>query len=209
MQYTTRGGWSAELSRIDRRDLDALVVAAPSPPLRTVESWGGVVEQLPIYDDPKYQAQLLAHKINLQHSQTLIIAGGLQLPAAKRLEAETLRKIVPSRDLTVEAVALRYLLQDDDRNAIIAHILYLSTVTDRGIKEAITRFNYSWRDKPLDTFGVGMSHGRRGQLAVDFRAAVRSGLTWSQFCDLPGYEQSMHVAYWLLEDRLNYLLQVH
>ena len=207
MHYTTRGGWGLELARVDRRALDALVTPAPAPPLRAVETWGGVIEQVPLYDDSAYQARLFAHRLELYHGQLAIIAGGLVLPAAQLAEAEGLRAVLPRRPQSAAAISLRYLLDDHDRAAVIAEVLYLSLVTERGIKEAVARLGYTWRGKPLDPWGVGVSHGSRGQLAVDFRAAVRSGLTWGAFCDLPGPEQSMHVAYWSLEDRLNYLLQ--
>jgi len=207
MHYTTADGWVLELARIDRRALDALVTAPPSPPVRETATWGGVIEAVPVYDDPAYQQALFDHYTALQRQQLRVLAIGVALPEHYRTEAAALRELLPEPDTSAAALTLRYLLTDADRAAVIARVLYLSTVTERGISEAITRLAYTWRGKPLDTWGVGLSHGSRGQLAVDFRAAVRSGLTWGAFCELPGPEQSMHVAYWALEDRLSYLLQ--
>ncbi len=207
MNFVTREGHALQLERVDRRLLDALVLPAPQPPTRQVETWGGLLEAAPIHDDPDYQAQLFQHKLKLYNAQLNILAGGVTLPPVLQQQFAALQAVIPARGLPAAVVALRYILNVPDRTAVVEELLYLSTVTIRGIQEAQARLNYSWRGKPLRMWGVGASPGRRGQLAIDFTAAVRSGLTWSQFCQLPGAEQSLHVAYWDAENRLNYLLQ--
>ncbi|MBU1743223.1 MAG: hypothetical protein KKC37_16940, partial [Proteobacteria bacterium] len=134
------------------------------------------------------------------------IAGGITLPDSQNVK-RALKSLSFAIHFTDEKAAfLGYCLDDVDRAAIVDEILYQSTVTNRGIDEAVRRFAYEWRDKPLSTWSIPTSHGKRGKLAAEWNAAFRSGLTWAQFCGMPGSEQSAVVAFWALEDKLVYLL---
>lgn len=205
MRIPTAGGWAVTVARVDRRRLDDLIKPAPQPPTRTVTSWGGVAEEVPVYDDPAYQRALFAYRRDYHRARLALIAEGLSYPAAQQARIDALVAVFRNQDPRL--LCLQYVLGNNDRQKVVQGILYLSTVTQRGINEAVAKLDYTWRGRPLLEWGTGGAPGRRGQLAVDFRAATRSGLTWGEFCDLPGPEQSMHVAYWTLEDHLGYLLQ--
>ena len=208
MEYVTRDGITLEVGRVDRRRLDAVNLPAPTPPLRDVETWGGLTERVPVYDDPGYRAAMIGYHLQLGREILDVLANGIVLddPAALSVKIAALKVVIgPQASDTV--MVLRYCIADDERARIVETLLYNSTVTHRGIEEAAERFDYKWRGKPLMTWGTPLSHGERGILAVAWSAARRSGLTWTQFCMLSGPEQSAHVAFWMLEDKLSYLLQ--
>jgi hypothetical protein len=208
MRYITRAGIVLEIRRIDRRLLDALAVPEPQPPTRPVETWGGLVEQVPVYADPSYRAAMLEYQLRYARDLMNILATGITVldedRARGRLQA--LEEVVGKQD-NLALGFLRYGTTDIERAEIVELILYQSTVTQKAIDEASARFGYKWRGKPLIMWRIPMSHGERGKLGVEWKAANRSGLTWAQFCDLSGPEQSQHVAFWMLEDKLAYLLQ--
>ena len=207
MQFVTRDGLHIEVGRVRRELLDNINIAEPAPPLRDVETWGGIVEKVPVLDDPHYRAELFDYRLRLWREQLNVIAEGLTLPESEQLtarlaELEEVVGAIPDKKIGF----LRYFLDDDDRTALVSEVLYQSTVTQRAIEEATVRFGYKWRGQSLLTWAIQTSYGERGKLAVEWKAAIRSGMTWAKFCELSGQEQSAHVAFWMLEDRLNYLL---
>jgi hypothetical protein len=207
MRYTTRDGVAIEVGRVDRRCLDAIALPEPVPPTRKVETWGGEFEDVPVFDDPAYKAALLEYQLKLCREQTTVIAGGIAIENIEEARAAVvaIQEIFGAQP-DIKTAYLRYCANDYDRAFIVGLVLYQSTVTNRGIAEACTRFAYKWHEKPLEAWGVPKSYGERGKLAVEWRAANRSGLTWEQFCALSGQEQSAHVAFWMLEDKLSYLV---
>jgi len=207
MRYVTRAGVVLEIGRVDRRALDALHVPEPTPPTRPVETWGGVVENVPDRQNSAYQQVLYEWRVTVWRTQLRAIAPALTvaLDAAQRQHLDALRAIGLGDGTPSDF--LRLLVDTPDQAAIVEAVYYQSTVTARGIAEAAERLAYTWRGRPLQTWAVGYTHGQRGALAVDMQAAFRSGLTWTQFCDLDGPTQSAHVAFWNLEDKLNWLVQ--
>jgi len=205
MRYVTRDGIVLEIGRVERRRLDAVNLPAPIPPTRNVETWGGLVEQMPVYDDPGYQTALYEWRVNIWREQIGVIAAALdyELTAEKQSELDALRALGIGNGSVADY--LRFMVSEVDQAAIVELVLYQSTVTPRGIAEAEQRLDYTWRGKPVGTWAVGYTYGKRGSLGVDMRAALRSGLTWTQFCELPGPEQSALVAFWILEERLSWL----
>jgi len=208
MVYTTAQGLRIEVGRVARERLDALVTPPPAPPLRTVTIWGGLTEQLPDTNAPEYQRQLYAHKLRQWRATVSAIAPALEfaLPTPTDLAALQVLGLPAANPHTAY---LLYHVAATDLHALIGAVYYQSTVTVQGITEAATRFGYTWRGKPLLDWAVGYAHGQRGALANDYRAAWRSRLTWAQFCALPGPAQSEIVAFWLLEDRLAWLMERH
>jgi hypothetical protein len=208
MEYVTRDGVRLEVGRVDRRELDAIYIPVPVPPSRVVETWGGVKEEIPDRDDPDYRIKLFDYHLRLGRELLDALALGLTIIdtdlARERIDA--LEQVIGKQDDLATGL-LRYGISDAERVQVVELLLYQSTVTQRGIDEAAERFGYKWRGKPLTTWHIPGSHGERGKLAVEWRAANRSGIPWTQFCDLPGPEQSQHVAFWMLEDKLMYLLQ--
>jgi hypothetical protein len=205
MEYVTRAGIPISVGRVDRRLLDAIVLPEPQPPVRQVETWGGVTESVPVYTDPAYERAMQGWHSRLWRESLDVIALALSFTIPENNDLAALAAIGLARGTPADY--LRLSICAADQIALVAAVYYQSTVTQRGIAEAAQRFNYTWRDKPLEAWTIGYSYGKRGALAVDYRAAVRSGMTWPQFCALPGPEQSTCVAFWMLEDRLNWLLQ--
>ena len=206
MRYVTRDGVRIEVGRVLRRFLDAIYIPAPVPPSRVVETWGGLAEDVPDYQDAGYQAQRRDWTIQLRRAHLNAIIGVLafHLPEAQKAELNALRAVGIGSGQDVDYIL--FCLDAVEQDALINLVFYQSTVTQRGIDEAAARLNYTWRGKPLAAWAVGYSPGMRGQMALDMRAAIRSGLKWQEFCTLPGPEQSQHVAFWLLEDRLMWLV---
>ena len=204
MRYTTRAGLVLDIGRIDRRLLDALAVPEPQPPTRPVETWGGLVEQVPVYADPSYRRAIQKWRTTVWRKKLKVISTALSFDLPANNDMAALQAIGLAQN--THADYLRLNVCAADQVSIVDEIYYQSTVTARGIAEAAERFNYTWRDKPLEAWAVGYSPGKRGILAVDYRASMRSGMTWPQFCELTGPEQSAIVAFWNLEDRLSWLV---
>jgi len=153
-----------------------------------------------------YQAVLYRFRVTMFRAQMRVIASAIHaaFTPTQREKLAALNAIgISTGDL--HADYLRFGMCAADQNAVIAEIFYQSTVTGRGINEALQRLNYTWRNKPVLDWAVGYTHGTRGDLGVQMRAALRSNLTWAQFCALPGTEQSDLVVFWILEDRLAWL----
>lgn len=207
MEYVTRDGVILTVGRVDRRRLDAAYIPAPVPPTRIVEAWGGIKEELPDWKNRDYQKRLHDWRVTLWRDHLRIIADALAftLNAEQQVPLEAVRAIGLGDGTNADY--LRFCVSEHDQTQIVELLLYLSTVTERGVREATARLDYTWRGKPLDNWNVGYTHGKRGSLAVDMRAAIRSGLTWGQFCELTGPEQSTLVAFWGLEDRLHWLAE--
>jgi len=204
MQFVTRDGLHIEVGRVRRELLDNLNIPEPVPPLRDVETWGGVVEKVPVLDDLHYLRSLRLWRTRLWKDSFSIIAQALTYTVPEGIDLDGLREI--GLGIGAPADYLRYGTCAIEQNQLIELVYYHSTVTQRGISEAEARFGYTWRDQPLSAWSVGYSHGKRGDIAVDFRAALRSGMAWAQFCELTGQKQSEYVAFWNLEDRLVWLL---
>jgi hypothetical protein len=164
-----------------------------------------VVEEIPDYKNAEYQQALYNWRVQIWREQLRAIAAAItfSLTSEARQKLEALQAI--GMGTGTDADFLRFCVCEADQAAIVEAVYYQSTVTQRGIAEAEERLNYTWRDKPLSIWTVGYTYGKRGALAVDMRAAFRSGLTWQQFCALSGQEQSLLVAFWSLEERLNWL----
>jgi len=205
MEHVTSNGVRVKVGRVPRQLLDNINLPEPAPPTRAVETWGGIAERVPVFDDPDYRRQLSDWRLGLFAQHWNIISAAIEVDAANTAEATALQAAGFGQGRAVDA--LHYTLAGQDQVAIIAKVFYQSTVTERAILEAEARFAYTWRGKPLSAWSMRYAPGERGQLAVHWRAAFRSRMTWTQFCVLSGQEQSANVAFWSLEDRMNYLLQ--
>ena len=206
MEYITRDGVSIQVGRVNRNDLDNIAIQEPAPPMRSVETWGGIFEDVPIWDDPDYQRALFAYNVKLFGAQLLVIAQGLTFTLNEKAQrrVDALKAIKPHQ--TEKILYLRYCLEDDTRARLLEGVLYLSTVTQRGIDEAVRRLNYTWRGTALQAWATGTIKASRGKLGVEMQAAIRSHIAWPDFCKLSGPDQSLYVAFWLLEEKLNYLI---
>ena len=204
MDFITREGLRIKVGRVDRRLLDNIDVPEPAPPLKQVETWGGLVESLPVFDDPAYQRAMQRWRADVWRANLDVIVAALGFVIPKDSGLDALREIGMGNG--TQADYLRFNVCAIEQTQLVELVYYNSTVTQRGIVEAEARFGYEWRDKPLSAWAVGYTPGKRGGLAVDYRAAFRSGLTWDEFCAQSGPDQSALVAFWMLEDRLGWLL---
>ena len=205
MEYITRDGLVVVVGRVNRRLLDRIDIPTPAPPTKKVETWGDVLEDVPVLNDAQYLRRLQAWRVKVWRENIKVISQALTYTVPQS-DIDALRAIGISADASDTIAYLQNHIRADDQDNITDLVYYHSTVTARGVLEAEERFNYTWRDKPLSAWGYSYTFGRRGQLGVDYRAAIRSGLTWMQFCDLTGPEQSELVAFWMLEDKLTWLL---
>lgn len=210
MQYVTRDGLRLEIGRIGREVIDAYAVTnpPPEPPMRKVEAWGGIVEDVPVPDDLEYRARLLDYHVAQGERQIELIAEAITMPDQEAVPTEELAEL--------QAIGLcdggwpdtlRYLVlaHPADMAAAVELVLYQSTVTERGVEEAARAFNVTWAGRPVLTIRPPSTPGQYSMIYEARLAARYSGYAWGEFCALTGPEQSAAVAFHLLDLRLEWL----
>ncbi len=192
-----------KVKRLPKELVDSLLSQPPpQPPTKKVTVWGGVEEAVPDFDNPAYQQELQFYALNLREKQWELIHAAVEVD--REPTADELAEL--------EAVGLtdwlRYIVLTDPQDVarVIDEILYLSTVTERGIEEAERRFAVTWNGQPVSKYKIPGTPGAYGSEFEQRKAARFCGLTWQQFCELPGPEQSAIVAYMRCEMRLEWLL---
>jgi len=182
----------------------------PEPPTEAVAAWGDIEEELPILDDPEYQERLVAYYLNMAREQVNLIAPAISIENwSDEMQAELadLEAIgVTSGNQQVDY--LRFIATSNERElaAVIAMVLYNSTVTRRGIAEAERAFNVTWNDKPVLAWNIPGTPGRQGDIYSAREAARFAGLTWGTFSAMWGPEQSAVVAHYQIRERLAWLM---
>jgi len=136
---------------VDRRLIDRLRLGReePKPPVRVVEAWGDIEEEIPVLDDPGYQAEMMTYHLWLAKEQAAVIAG-----AVEPLDEVDWVELFELGGLGLEFAnanmgLLCYLLSDQDRANVVALVLYHSTVTARGVTEAERAYGVKWMNKPV------------------------------------------------------------
>lgn len=209
-EYVTKSGVRLEVGRIPRQEIDAFTVAHPSPepPTRRAVAFGDVEEDVPVWDAPEYQAKLFDYYVSLAHDQMALVAGAVEILDTPDLSSELaeLREIGLAQG-DGHADLLRYVIlgNDEDAAAVTGLVMYHSTVTERGIKEAKKAFCVTWAGQPVETWRVPGTPGRYGSLFEARLAAKFSTYSWPVFCELSGPEQSAEVAFYRLSSRLDWL----
>lgn len=208
----TISGVNIQIGRIDRRKLDSLIInyPPPKPPLKQVEAWGGIIEEIEDENDAEYVRESLAYRLSLGQNQFDIFAKAikinddLQWINDKRL-SELIETGIAKRS---SKDYLKYVLLESkkDLQVVIDGILYLSTVTDRGIREAKQLFDVTWYKQNIEAFRIKTTPGRYSRLFEDREASRFAQYSWNDFCSLWGYEQSAIVAHYRLKMRLDYLV---
>jgi len=200
------------LGSVDRRLIDRLRLGheEPSPPTRTVMAWGDVEEEIPIYDDPTYQAQMIEYHLWLAEEEIGILIDAVTILDADAIDWSELGElgelglVIPNEKIGL----LLYLINDSDKAGIIEQIFYHSTVTTRGIAEAERAYNITWYDQSVYAWRIPGTPGRVGDLFEARQAARFSHLSWDEFCDLSGPEQSAVWVFRRLSRRLEWLLSI-
>lgn len=205
-ELTTSTGYRLTVGRIPRERIDAFLRARPEPepPVRQVEAFGGVVEEVPVLDDPAYVAALQAHRLELGMAQLELIVDAVEIEGTgwehelSELYALSLAGDDPKADV------LRYIVlgNDEDFARVVEEVLYNSTVTMRGLEEAAARFNVTWMGQRVPVVSPPGGQGQAASAFGDRQAAKFSLLTWGEFCALPGPEQSAAVAFYRLSTGL-------
>lgn len=209
MLYVTHDGTRLEIGRIHRSHIDNFIARnpAPEPPTRKVEVWGGVEEAVPVWDDPEYQAELQRHYLRLGREQLELIR-----PAITVLDTVALEEVEELQEAgIVEASGIGRLLYgalayDADLTAVVEEVFYQSTVTRRGIDEATAAYGATWFDEPVVAWKVPELPAEYSQIYQDRQAARFNGYLWEHFCELPGGRQSEAVAFFLIQNRLDWLI---
>lgn len=111
----------------------------PAPPLRQAEAIGGVIEQVPDYENPEYQMIKQAHdEKSISDLMALLIEFGIELDLpTDDAWVRSLAKagIVVEQD-DLKSAYVQYILMNDfisDLKLIIKEILTLSGVTEEAI----------------------------------------------------------------------------
>jgi hypothetical protein len=181
---------------VDRRLIDRLRLGReePKPPVRVVEAWGDIEEEIPVLDDPGYQAEMMTYHLWLAKEQAAVIAGAIE-PLGE----------IDWTELFELGGLLCYLLSDQDRANVVALVLYHSTVTARGVTEAERAYGVKWMNKPVTAWRVPSAPA---ELSLEFearRVARLYGYSWPQFCELTGPEQSAVVCHYRISNKLSWL----
>lgn len=197
----TKSGYRLEIGRVSKQAADALLgFAPPEPPTRKVTVWGGVEEEIPDPAQPEYQKQLQEFYAGLKVAQWELLHQAVKV--LDNIPHQELRELW---EVGLED-ALRYIVLSDpeDTATVVNEILYQATVTQRGIEEAQAKFGVTWRDVSLDKWGIPKLPCTYSQAFLERKAAKYSLLSYAEFCQLSGPEQSEYVAFFLLDSKLEY-----
>ena len=206
--YTTTDGIELLINRVHRAAIDKFLAAhpEPEPPSFKVEIWGGIEEDVPDYNDLAYQHKVSAHRVLLGNDQIDLIAPAIKVVSKVKSIDRELLTLLNIKEVD-EFVTLRYGVLADlkDLEHVVEFVLYNSTVTTMGVKEARDAMNVLWMDKEVTAYKQPSVPARFSALFRDRKAAQFCGYSWSSFCELTGPEQSECVAFHLLSQTLEYL----
>lgn len=206
--YTTEAGVELRIGRIPRQSVDRFIAAhpPPEPPIVEVETWAGDTEEVLDHDAPEYRRAMAAYYAATGYAQLELIAGAIEIVDASAPELADLQTLGIATD---KASLLRHILVQSgvDLEAVTEAVFYNSTVTPRGIMEAVDLFGVTWRGKPISPFAGAKSSGKANGAFNHRQVAALSGYNWTEFCRMGGPEQSEIVCFRLLSSRLDILQQ--
>ena len=206
MSWQTTTGYLVTVGRVDRRIIDARRREPPRPPTIRVEAWGEAEGELvPDYRDPGYLAEMRTFHLELLDGQLDMIAGVIEYsPPVEEGWADELVELGTFNEPT-EANALRFevLADSADASRAVEEVLYNSTVTRRGLDEAVARYGVTWRSGRISLDARGGDVKAYPEFEHR-RAAINAHYAWDAFCALPGPEQSAIVAHYKLEAKIEW-----
>lgn len=209
MIYTTHNGVRLEITSIPRKDIDNFFQSHPypEPPKREAIVIGGLKELVDDYDSPEYNKAVFAYNLKVAKEQMSLLVDGIkildnwqEMPGFLELVQAGIAKHKRQDFLTF------YALNDNDISNVIDEIMYLSTVTERGIQEASKMFNVKWYSDDVMAWGVRNTPASFSSLFEQREAANYEHISWQEFTTLSGKEQSAIVAHRRLKMRLESLL---
>lgn len=205
--FITVDGAELLISRIHRTAIDRLVAVrpAPEPPTRKVEVFGGLEEDVPIWNDPIYQSKLQNYRLALGQDELQLIFPAIEVVKEGPGPEADLLALFEKTELTAfERMQLVTLANLSDLEQVVELVFYLSTVTPRGLQEANDAFGVEWYKKPITGYKIPGSPAQYNQMFRDRKAAQFCGYNWHSFCEMTGPEQSQAVAFYILSETLEY-----
>ena len=205
--FITVDGTELLISRIHRTAIDKLVAVrpAPEPPTRKVEIFGGLEEDVPIWNDEVYQSQLRNYRLALGQDELQLIYPAVKVVGEGPGPVPDLLALFDKAELTdFEKLQLVVLANHNDLEQVVDLVFYLSTVTPRGLQEAHDSFGVTWYDKPVMAYKIPGSPAMYNQLYRDRQAAQLNGYNWHSFCEMTGPQQSEVVSFHMLSQTLEY-----
>lgn len=159
--------------------------------------FGGVTEHIEDASDPEYVSRLMVYNLHMAQLEFGLIAQSVSIVdpdwrADPRIEE--MNSIGMNAD--TEQSYLRYiaLTEIEDLIGVMREVQYLSTVTDRGMHEAMLAFGIEWQGVPLQKH-KSPSGKLRASIYYQSRVAASSlGYTWEVFSELSGPMQSAVLA---------------
>jgi hypothetical protein len=188
------------LNRIPRQRIDAYAIEhpVPEPPTKQVRVLGGVYDTVTDPDDPQYQVALARYNLGMARSQFELLAEAVEIQGPMSWRSDPRCAELESLGVEVQTVTdyLLHVALTDERDlvAVMETLLYLSTVTERGIQEAERSFGIEWRGVPLHNHANPPALLRTTVLYQAREAAAHYHYPWLAFCALTGPEQSAVVA---------------
>jgi hypothetical protein len=174
-----------------------------------VQVFGGVIDKIEDKEDPTYRAQLASYNLRMAHAEFDLIAQAMEVlfPEDWRQDRRTREHIGLGIPIPTQTEYLRYiaLSEQDDLRGVMDQVLYLSTVTQRGIKEAEKAYAIQWMGISLQQHPNPQGDLQISALYQARLAATDLGYTWEQFCQLTGPEQSAAVAQYLCTLKVQWL----
>ena len=216
-EYVTSNGYRLGVGRISRQRIDAFAGKRPipKPPVKSASELGIPVfggekaeaeEMLPIWDDPEYLEELQNYYQKIGAEEFDLIAKVITL--LDDVPEETLAEVNEfGIDTSDPANFLRFVVLDNDHDLtkLTALVFYNSTVTPRGMMEAVKTFDVTFNDEPVAPMAKS-GPAKASPMFGHRQAAKANNYTWEEFCTLPGPEQSAVVAFHRLGERLQWLM---
>lgn len=205
--YRTSDGINVAIGRLHRSLIDNFVASNPPPlpPVERIEVFGDF-EDVPKYDDPDYQAAMIEYHSAFAHEQVAVVSQAIEVYDIDLRELNDLLNEGIIQYIPEEKIAfLLYIVSDRDLSSVIELIMYNSTVTEQGIEEAEQAFKASWNGMPVKSWSIPKS---LAEFSYEYEARSTAHwhkMTWREFCEETGPEQSALVAHYRISRRIEWL----
>jgi len=175
----------------------------PEPPLKTVEVWGDISENVPDYDAPEYLDALQSYYAEFGFAEIELVSGAVSIVSGTD-DIEDLQRMGV---LDTNASPLPFITQDKaELQSIVEAVFYNSTVTPQGIAEAAEMFGVRWQGGLINPLIIPPTGATANGIYGDWIAARWGGYRWDEFCELAGPRQSEIVALYRIDNRLQMLM---
>lgn len=207
--YKTKNGVTLILGQVDRQDVLRLLSEnkPPKPPTRKAIIFGGGTEDVEILDDPDYLKAKARYDAEIYQKQFDIIYKGIEYDYSMHNDdIEALYHVGVPRGVR-ESDILHYvvLTNTKDANYVCNAVIYNSVVTQQAINEAYNELSVKWLNSYVQSMNMQMSPASTSMEFECMRAARYCYVPWDRFCKMTGPEQSKIVAYYRLDNKLEWL----